>query len=100
MEHKGGGVGWGVGYAHGLPTSGVPQTVLLALNILTELLFYRKTGSKAEAISRSWILGFLDTWVLEPRGRRKVLAIKSQRVCSSGVLYREAHLCFLRLGQA
>lgn len=93
-------MGWGVGYAHGLPTSGVPQTVLLALNILTELLFYRKTGSKAEAISRSWILGFLDTWVLEPRGRRKVLAIKSQRVCSSGVLYREAHLCFLRLGQA
>lgn len=48
-----------------------------------EVLERRKTGSKAESISRSWILGFLDTWVLEPRGRRKVLAIKSQRVCSS-----------------
>lgn len=58
-----------------LPTSGFPQTVLLALNVWTELTFYRKTNKFQSRIHfmvlDPGVLGYL-----EPRAIWRVLAIE------------------------
>lgn len=65
MEHEGG------DYPQGLLTSRFPQTILLALHILTEFSFYRKT-SRFQSRIHFKVLdpGVVRSWVLDERARQ------------------------------